>query len=122
MVEPTVTISLKDYKELEEKINHLKKYHIQKFIEKKLSKNKKMFVNEMVIQTDKIHDYIHRVYGEDVDILQESNTKERYFLEDTRDILTDYDGYKTEQQLKGLIDETKRRLTAYLNGTIKEYE
>lgn len=48
--------------------------------------------------------------------------KERFFIEDTRDILVDYDGCKTEQQLKGLIDETKNRLTAFLNGEIKEYE
>lgn len=48
--------------------------------------------------------------------------KEKYFLEDTRDILVDYDGYKTEQQLKGLIDETRERLNAFLNGKIQEYE
>lgn len=48
--------------------------------------------------------------------------KERYFLEDTRDILINYDGCKTEQQLKGLIDETRERLTTFLNGKIQEYE
>lgn len=39
--------------------------------------------------------------------------KERYFLEDTRDILVNYDGCKTEQQLRGLIDETRERLTVF---------
>lgn len=48
--------------------------------------------------------------------------KERYFLEDTRDILVHYDGCHTEQQLKGLIDETRTRLSAFLNGKIEEYE
>lgn len=48
--------------------------------------------------------------------------KEKQFLEDTRDILTGYDGYQTEKQLKGLIDETRERLTAILNGKIQEYE
>lgn len=48
--------------------------------------------------------------------------KERYFLEDTRDILFDYDGCRTEEQLKGLIDETRKRLTTFLDGKIKEYE
>lgn len=48
--------------------------------------------------------------------------KERYFLEDTRDILVGYDGCHTEQQLKGLIDEAKNRLTAFLEGKIQEYE
>lgn len=48
--------------------------------------------------------------------------KAKWFLEDTRDILVGYDGCKTESQLKGLIDETKARLTAYLDNTIDEYE
>lgn len=48
--------------------------------------------------------------------------KEKWFLEDTRDILVDYDGCKNEQQLKGLIDETRKRLTAFLEGTIQTYE
>lgn len=48
--------------------------------------------------------------------------KERAFLEDTRDILIDYDGFNNEQQLKGLIDEAKERLTAFLNKEIEEYE
>ena len=48
--------------------------------------------------------------------------KEKYFLEDTRDILVGYDGCQTEQQLKSLIDETKARLTAFLSGKIEEYE
>ena len=48
--------------------------------------------------------------------------KERTFLEDTRDILAGYDGCRTEQQLKGLIDETRERITAFLNGKIEEYE
>jgi len=47
--------------------------------------------------------------------------QEQYFLEDTIDILADYDGCKTEKQLKGLIDETKARLIALLNGTIDVY-
>lgn len=49
-------------------------------------------------------------------------SKERDFLEDTRDILVDYDGYRTEQQLKGLIDETRKRLSAFLDDKIQEYE
>jgi hypothetical protein len=48
--------------------------------------------------------------------------EERTFLEDTRDILVGYDGCHTEQQLKGLIDETRERLSAFLNGTIDEYQ
>lgn len=48
--------------------------------------------------------------------------KERFFLEDTRDVLVGYDGYQTEGQLKALIDETRERLSAFLNGTIREYE
>lgn len=48
--------------------------------------------------------------------------KEKSFLEDTRDILVSYDHCHTEQQLKGLIDETRERLTAFLNGKIDEYE
>lgn len=48
--------------------------------------------------------------------------KERAFLEDTKDILADYDGCTTEQQLKRLIDETRERITAFLNGKIEEYE
>ena len=47
--------------------------------------------------------------------------KEKWFVEDTRDILVDYDGCKTEQQLKGLIDETRNRLNAFLEGKIDEY-
>jgi hypothetical protein len=48
--------------------------------------------------------------------------KEMNFLEDTRDILIGYDGCHTEQQLKGLIDEARERLTAFLNDKIEEYE
>lgn len=48
--------------------------------------------------------------------------KERYFLEDTRDILVGYDGCHTEEQLKGLIDEIRERLSAFLSGKIQEYE
>ena len=48
--------------------------------------------------------------------------KEKYFLEDTRDILVGYDGCKTEQQLKRLINEARERLSAFLNGKIEEYE
>ncbi|AIW03541.1 hypothetical protein CPT_Moonbeam143 [Bacillus phage Moonbeam] len=47
--------------------------------------------------------------------------KERFFLEDTRDILVDYDGAKTVKQLKGLIDEAKGRIDAVLNETIDIY-
>lgn len=47
---------------------------------------------------------------------------EKQFLEDTRDILIDYDGCHSEQQLKALINETKDRLTAFLNGSINEFE
>lgn len=48
--------------------------------------------------------------------------KERFFLEDTRDILVDYDGCRTERQLKNLMDETRNRLTAVLNDSIQAYE
>jgi hypothetical protein len=48
--------------------------------------------------------------------------KKRYFLEDTRDILVGYDGNHTVEGLKGLIDETKARLSAYLNDEIEKYE
>lgn len=48
--------------------------------------------------------------------------KEKYFLEDTRDILVNFDGCRTEQQLKGLVNEAKTRLTAFLDGKIEEYE
>jgi len=48
--------------------------------------------------------------------------KERYFLEDTRDILVNYDGCHTEKQLKGLIDEARERLSAFLSGKIDEYQ
>jgi len=44
--------------------------------------------------------------------------KEKEFIEDTIDILIDYDGCKTEEQLKGLIDEVKERLSTVLNGDI----
>lgn len=47
--------------------------------------------------------------------------QEQYFIEDTMDILADYDGCKTEKQLKGLIDETRSRLAALLSGTIDVY-
>lgn len=48
--------------------------------------------------------------------------KERYFLEDTRCILYGLDGNRSEAQLKGLIVETRERLSAFLNGKIQEYE
>lgn len=48
--------------------------------------------------------------------------KERDFLKDTRDILINYDGCKTEKQLMGLIDETRLRLSVLLDGKIKEYQ
>lgn len=48
--------------------------------------------------------------------------RKMYFLQDTRDILADYDGMRTVESLKGLIDETQARLNAYLNDEIEEYE
>lgn len=48
--------------------------------------------------------------------------KKQYFLEDTRDILVDYDGNRTIESLMGLIDETKARLDAYLDDNIEDYE
>lgn len=50
------------------------------------------------------------------------NEKEKTFLEDTRDILADYDGSKTVEQLKSLIDEAAARINAATTGTIDEYE
>lgn len=43
---------------------------------------------------------------------------DRMYLEDTRDIMVDYDGAVTVEQLKALVDEIKERLTFYLNGGI----
>ena len=48
--------------------------------------------------------------------------KEREFLSDTHDILIGYDGCRTPEQLMGLIDETRERLTIFLNGNIEEFE
>lgn len=44
----------------------------------------------------------------------------KMYLEDTRDILTGYDGERTVEGLKGLIDETHERLTKYLNDDIQD--
>jgi hypothetical protein len=48
------------------------------------------------------------------------NEKEKVFLEDTIDILVDYDGCKTVEQLKGLIDEIRERLIKLANGKIED--
>lgn len=48
--------------------------------------------------------------------------KERDFLKDTRDILINYDGCKTEKQLMGLVDETRLRISVLLDGKIEEYQ
>lgn len=50
------------------------------------------------------------------------NEKEKTFLEDTRDILADYDGCKTVEQLKALIDEAAARINAATTGTIAAYD
>lgn len=42
------------------------------------------------------------------------NEEQFLFLEDTRDILIDYDGYRSSDDLMNLIDETKDRLTQLL--------
>jgi len=47
--------------------------------------------------------------------------KERVFLEDTMDILVDYDGCHTDGQLRGLIDEARERISAVLNDTTEIY-
>jgi len=48
--------------------------------------------------------------------------KEREFLSDTYDILIGYDGFQKSEDLMGLIDETRERLTIVLNGQIDEFE
>lgn len=50
------------------------------------------------------------------------NEQVKTFLEDTRDILSDYDGAKTVEQLKSLIDEAAARINAATTGTIQQYE
>lgn len=42
--------------------------------------------------------------------------EEREYLEDTWAILIDYGGYRTVEQLKGLIDETKQRISNVLTN------
>src|SRR5690349_21807321 len=43
------------------------------------------------------------------------NNEQVLFLEDTRDILIDYDGYRSAENLMKLIDETRNRLSQLIN-------
>ncbi|WP_303984209.1 hypothetical protein [Niallia circulans] len=63
----------------------------------------------------------YQEFGEIKKMNEERKAKEKSFLEDTRDILINYDGCKTEEQLKALIDETRERLSVYLSGTIEDF-
>ena len=53
-------------------------------------------------------------------LLNERSFDVEEFLEDTRDILVDYDGENTVEGLKELIDETRERIAAVLDGTIDQ--
>jgi hypothetical protein len=48
------------------------------------------------------------------------NEYEKMFLQDTIDILINYDGCHTIDTLKGLIDETGKRLIKLSLGEVKE--
>lgn len=52
----------------------------------------------------------------------EMTEEERKFLEDTCGILVGYDGCGTVDSLKELIDETRERIGAVLDGKVSEYK
>lgn len=48
------------------------------------------------------------------------NTKEQQHLEDTWAILVDYDGARSVDSLKALIDEARQRIRTVLDGQTEE--
>lgn len=59
-------------------------------------------------------------FDNDEDGGQALNKRQRMYLSDTIAILIDYDGYKTPEGLKQLIDETRKRLLKLGNDDISD--
>ncbi|MBG9548405.1 hypothetical protein [Cytobacillus firmus] len=87
---------------------------LQQFVKEQQQEIEKLKIENVTLQPI----YSRRQLEEKITKLE----KERDFLKDTRDILINYDGCKTEKQLMGLIDETRLRISVLLDGKIQEYQ
>lgn len=75
----------------------------------------KLFNNR---KKDGMQSEIATVHMDTLEYLLKKNTEQIEYIQDTANILIDYDGCLTVESLKELIDETRERLSLFLNHKI----